>query len=239
MEITLERIHEYFIETYYTSLLPIAFGIYSLLILGNKREIPFILERRTYLISTLILFGGGIFLDATNILFKIRTAQIINLSNILFSILETLVFVRILLVLIPNNVLKKYITVLYCTILVVGGVVIYHQVLLSDWKSTKWAHYFATVQLYMLVILCLYYFYQVYKANKDFDFSNTLIVFALLCYSIVSIPYFLLAFYLDYKHSIDGMFYAIHYFLIAFLCFSLSLNNPTTHKSLSSKGISA
>ncbi len=180
-----------------------------------------------YLISVLFLFIVGTVVNALPFLTITTRLKFVELSNSVFGIVETYVFSNFFISILNKKSIKILVKITYLAMIAFGLAALFYQLLNPNWRMNLLGYHFTTIHLFAFSVLSLYYFYEVYQMGVELKIDLTLKVFALFSYSIVSVPYFLLEGFLDSQHQIqiNNLFYAFHYLLITFLCYSLSVQS--------------
>jgi hypothetical protein len=210
-------------ESYFLQPFLIFVTIYVLIkLIESDNKLPF---RKLFILYTanvlgLFLFSNVIYIFS-NLDYKdqIRYGEI---TNYIFNGIEIYVFYSFFL-----NTLKSIKVKLVVRLLMASLISFYCMNILkilitnSAIGLLKIGDTIAAINLFLLLLVCLLYFYEIYRDNKFLSTRHSLIVLCLFGYCIISIPILLIAHSLvfDY-HRIFYLLFTLHYAFIGILCFS-------------------
>jgi hypothetical protein len=208
---------------FYTPVLLMIVSLYVLVKLISGQS-PFKVEFLIYVISIQILFIGGISVTASRIFPMAEMVKITEVANLIFSVIETLVFLTFFSKILRANWAQIFLKALKVAV-IAGGLIVIGYHLRTSVQMDNVGYYFTTINLSFLIISSLHYFYEIYRHDFDLIPSRTYIVLALFSYAIITIPYFTLAAHINSNAFLIHGFYTIHYLLLSSLCYCLILTN--------------
>ncbi len=155
--------------------------------------------------------------------------KVLEISNFMFSLIELLVFSRFFYGTLPhfNNKSPFH---LISGFIITTSVIFCYLVLSPVTSQTliKASELLCVLELVSIMVLCLSYFFRMYKQDIVMDFSTSLFVVYLSAYCVLGIAFFSIAESLRYSWpQIYQVIYSVHHLSLGILCLSIPSNKSS------------